>query len=118
MDETRWASGPAISGRPVIPFIERRGMYWGRPEYDADAIEELERLRSKRAAQYLVVGWPAFWWLEHYKGFAEYLRSHYSTLLSNELLIVFDLRDDSHSVGSAAPQSVRKRVRTKARAQR
>jgi hypothetical protein len=117
MDETRWASGPTISGRPVIPFIERRGIYWGRPEYDADAIEELERLRSKRGAEYLVVGWPAFWWLEHYRGFAEYLRSRYTTLLANELVIVFDLRGDSASRDSAPAKRHRKRTRSKARPQ-
>jgi hypothetical protein len=114
LDETRWATGPTIGGRIVIPFTERRGMYWGLPESDADAIAEVERLRSKRGAQYLVIGWPTFWALEHYSGFAEYVMSRYPTLLSNERLMVLDVRGDTNSVDAAAPR--RKRSSTSAKA--
>lgn len=80
------------SGRRRIPFLERDGAYWGAPEDDDTAISELERLRNA-GANYAVVAWPAFWWLEHYAGLRDHLHSHYPCLLENERLIVYDLGD-------------------------
>ncbi|HEX6508830.1 MAG TPA: glycosyltransferase [Chloroflexota bacterium] len=78
----------------VVPFPERGGVYWGAPPDDATAIDELERVR-KGGADFLVVAWPAFWWLEHYTTFIRYLRSHFSCLLENERVVIFDVRRGS-----------------------
>jgi len=96
IDDGQWGDGragsDAIPGRLVIPFMERDGYYNGRPEDDDAAIRELDRLRHTQAPQFLVVVWLAFWWLEYYSGFATHLRASFPCLLSNERLMIFDLR--------------------------
>jgi glycosyltransferase involved in cell wall biosynthesis len=74
----------------TAPFPARGGVYWGPPADDEQAVAELERARAEGASQ-LVVAWPAFWWLDHYPGFADRLRS-LPCLLENERAVVVDLR--------------------------
>jgi hypothetical protein len=51
-----------------------KGVYAGHhPADSAAAIAHLEKLRT-RGAQYLVIPRTAFWWLEHYKEFSQYLQ--------------------------------------------
>ena len=89
-DEAQWVA-PEIAGpRPTRPFLDRDGQYWGAPADDATAIAELERMRGE-GARFLAVGWPAFWWLDHYQGFADHLRTRYACRLESERLVVFDL---------------------------
>jgi GT2 family glycosyltransferase len=53
------------------------GGYLGHhPRDSEDAIARLEDLRGS-GAEYLVLPSTAYWWLEHYAGFAEHLRRHY-----------------------------------------
>jgi hypothetical protein len=78
------------AGHRVIPFLERDGQYDGIPQDDDVAIRELERLQ-RSGARYIVFGWPAFWWLEHYRKFHAYLQSKFNAILHNDRLIVFDL---------------------------
>lgn len=77
--------------RPVIPFLERDGQYWGPPPDDETAIAEFERLRQAGAG-FIAFGWPAFWWLDQYSKFVSHLRSHFRCVLENERLIVFSIR--------------------------
>jgi hypothetical protein len=79
------------SGRQAIPFLEREGKYWGPPPDDMTAIHELERLR-KSGANFIVFGWPAFWWLDHYTEMHHYLQSNFRCVLKNDRLEAFDLR--------------------------
>jgi hypothetical protein len=58
------------------------------------AIRELERLRQA-GANFMVFGWPDFWWLEQYPGLSRHLRSHFRCALENSRLVVFDLRPGS-----------------------
>jgi hypothetical protein len=74
VDGNQLETGEAIRGRLRVPFLERGGQYWGPPPDDATAIQELERLRQA-GASYMVFGWPAFWWLEHYAALRCYLQS-------------------------------------------
>ncbi|GAC1436837.1 MAG: hypothetical protein NVSMB51_09060 [Solirubrobacteraceae bacterium] len=80
----------AATGRSVLPFLERDGEFWGEPADDEEAIRELERMRSE-GARYLVLAWPAFWWTDHYRGFAAHLHNSYSCRLKNHRLQVFEL---------------------------
>jgi glycosyl transferase family 2 len=95
VDEQQWADpwggGQVVASRQAIPFIERKGQYWGPPQDDEMAIRELERLR-RTGAKYVAFAWPAFWWLDHYRGFAGHLRENFCCLLDNERLVVFDLQ--------------------------
>jgi hypothetical protein len=78
-------------GRHALPFLRRDGQYWGAPPDDATAVRELERLR-RSGASFLVVAWPAFWWLDYFGGWHRYLRSRFRCALENDRLIAFDLR--------------------------
>jgi SAM-dependent methyltransferase len=78
-------------GRPAIPFLERDGQYWGPPGDDMTAIREVERLR-REGAGFIIFVWPAFWWLDYYSKFNEYLRSRFPCVSSTERLVAFDLR--------------------------
>jgi hypothetical protein len=74
----------------AIPFIEKDGVYWGPPADDATAIRELNRLQQS-GAQFVVFAWTAFWWLDYYAGFFDYLRSNYRCLIENDNIVAFDL---------------------------
>ncbi|MEY2467193.1 MAG: hypothetical protein QOD03_1714 [Verrucomicrobiota bacterium] len=90
VDQDEWPR-KAPPGRQAIPFLEHDGIYWGTPADDATAILECERLHQS-GAHYIVFGWPAFWWLEHYAGFHRHLRDQLRCLIQNERLIIFDLQ--------------------------
>jgi glycosyltransferase involved in cell wall biosynthesis/SAM-dependent methyltransferase len=77
--------------RPVLPFLERDGQYWGAPPDDDTAIREVERLRAS-GASFLAFAWPAFWWLDYYAELHRHLRSTFRCVLENDHLVVFDLR--------------------------
>lgn len=78
----------------IIPFLERQKKYWGPPSDDKTAIEAVGRLRQEGAA-FMVIAWPAFWWLQQYKEFTEYLRFSFPCVLENDHLIVFDLKNST-----------------------
>jgi glycosyltransferase involved in cell wall biosynthesis len=75
-----------------IPFLEKDGEYWGAAPDDATAIAELERIR-REGARFIAFAWSAFWWLDHYRKFQEYLRSQFPCILENERLVVFELSE-------------------------
>jgi hypothetical protein len=89
-------------GRPGWHFPRADdGRYRGyHPAGDDDAISDLEALRAQ-GAQYLVLPATAFWWLDHYAGFAAMLDSRYARAASTESCIVFDLR--APNAGAVAP---------------
>jgi hypothetical protein len=39
-----------------------------------------------------VVGWPAFWWLDHYDAFACHVRMNACEVLADDCLAIYDLR--------------------------
>lgn len=75
----------------AIPFVEQGGIYFGPPENDETAIAELERLRIAGTI-FIVIAWPAFWWLDYYKKWHKYLRTNFPCILENKRLIIFDLQ--------------------------
>jgi hypothetical protein len=90
VDDGKLEFVPEISDRHILPLTERNGLYWGHPENDAAAIEELKRLK-KAGAAFIVVAWSAFWWLDHYRKLGCYLRETCHRLVENDRLMVFDL---------------------------
>ena len=78
-------------GRPVFPFLERDGQYWGLPPDSSTAVQELERLRQA-GAKFIVFWWLAFWWLDYYTELHSYLRSRFRCILHHERIIAFDLQ--------------------------
>jgi hypothetical protein len=49
-------------------------------------------MRREHAVGFIAFAWPAFWWLEHYAGFAEHLSEHYRRVTGNERVIIYDVR--------------------------
>jgi trans-aconitate 2-methyltransferase len=90
VDEEQWGISGTLGSRRVVPFLEKDGQYWGRPDDDATAISELERLRHE-GAKYIVFAHPAFWWLDSYSGFAARLRSQYECVTANDVILIFRL---------------------------
>ncbi len=80
------------AGRRPVPFLERNGVYWGAPIDDVQAISELERTRRESNAGFIAFGWPAFWWLDHYRELHAHLRSQFRCVSETDRLVVFDLR--------------------------
>ncbi|MHC4488047.1 MAG: glycosyltransferase family 2 protein [Planctomycetota bacterium] len=76
----------------TIPFLERDGQYWGCPPDDDTAIREFNRLQ-RSGAEFILFGWPAFWWLDHYVELHRYLRSKFPCRMKNKRVVVFDMRD-------------------------
>jgi hypothetical protein len=86
-----WLEATIPPERVAIPFLERDGQYWGLPADDWNAISECDRLRAA-GATFMVFAEPAFWWLDHYAGFADHLRSSYPRILDNNVVVIFDMR--------------------------
>jgi len=91
IDEARFGGSDCVAGRREFQFPEVNGEYGGLPGNSEEAIQEFKRLYSK-GASYLVFAWMAFWWLDHYSDFGQYLKTRFHRILENDRLIVFDLR--------------------------
>jgi hypothetical protein len=72
------------------------GVYSGHHPADSDeAVRRLEKLR-RRGATFFVLPASAFWWLDHYAGFAAHLTEKYKVALRNQgACLIFDLRSES-----------------------
>ena len=89
VDQDEWKLDE-IQDRTLVPFLEKDGRYWGPPPSDKVALEELARLR-KAGAKYIVICWPAFWWVDRYAKFYRYLQSNHSCIFESKSLVIFDL---------------------------
>jgi glycosyltransferase involved in cell wall biosynthesis len=89
-----------FDGYRVTPFLDREGCYWGPPADCDTAIRGLERLRRSGATNIVFIT-PAFWWLEYYTAFAQYLRSKFRCVKENERVLVFDLREEASIQGGS-----------------
>ena len=92
--------------RKLLPFLEREGEYWGSPENDLQAIRELERMMAGPAS-FLVMTFSAFWWLDVYPEFTQYMHSNFECIRRNERLLAFDLDKPAHfetSFSKSTPQ--------------
>lgn len=96
VDDNQWDS-ELLPEFHAIPFLEHDGQYWGAPPDDQTAIRELERMRQA-GASFMVIGWPAFWWLDYYSGLRDYLSSKFRCVLHNSRLIAFDLRQHLENI--------------------
>jgi cephalosporin hydroxylase/glycosyltransferase involved in cell wall biosynthesis len=91
VDEHDWLPSESILGRRRLPFLERNGQFWGAPEDDVQAIDELERMR-REGAGFIVFTSAAFWWLDFYTGLRNHLLLNFRRVLDNERIVIYDLR--------------------------
>jgi hypothetical protein len=79
------------------------GRYLGHhPRDSADAVAHLESLRAD-GAEYLVLPSTAYWWLDHYSGFADHLHGRYPRIDSDGCAI---FRLGAASGDSSVPEAV------------
>lgn len=90
VDDDLWGLGTSLGKRQRFNFLECRGVYWGHPADDVAAIRELDRLRAE-GAEFIAIAWTSFWWLRQFQGFAEYLCRHFTSVLDNDRLIIFNI---------------------------
>ena len=90
INESELGFGEIIEGRVAVPFPSRDGLPWGAPASDEAALDELAHLDTS-GVTIVAIGWPSFWWFDHYPRFIEHLRSTADCLLDNERLVVFQL---------------------------
>ena len=96
VDEGRFDSD-WLPDRRVAHFLERDGVYWGNPDDDKAAIEELDRFRQQ-GVRYIALTWLGFWWFDYYSGLHNQLLQRCRCVLTNELVVMFDLQ--------AAPEAI------------
>ncbi|MBD1918050.1 MULTISPECIES: glycosyltransferase [Cyanophyceae] len=90
VDNNEWGN-TVLPKHCVYPFLEKDGFYWGPPPDDKTAIRELERMRQM-GIKFMVISWPAFWWLDYYSGLREHIYSNFHKLIDNSRMVVFALR--------------------------
>jgi hypothetical protein len=88
VDDLQLGLGAAVHGRHLLPFPEHNGEYWGAPPDDETAVRELDRLIS-RDVRFIGVAWPSIWYLDHYPGWAERLRTEFPHICKSPDLIGF-----------------------------
>ena len=88
VDEDQLRAG--LPHRKAIPFLEKRGVYWGPPPDDDTALREFERLR-RTGATAMAFTWPCFWWLDHYHDLNAHLHTRCVSRINTPNLIVWDI---------------------------
>jgi hypothetical protein len=86
-----------LDGRSAWHFPQLdNGVYAGYyPVDSAAAIAHLEALRAK-GGQFLLFPQTAFWWLEHYPEFKQYLESRYQSIVRDEeSCLIFKLQESA-----------------------
>ena len=77
------------SARKFIPFPESNGIYQGSPHDSSSAIAAFQKTISQHQPQYVVLGWPSFWWRDVYPEFNEYMTRQCDEIMSNDELVVY-----------------------------
>jgi glycosyltransferase involved in cell wall biosynthesis len=96
VNNNEWEGSESVQGRRAIPFLERGGEYWGPPSDDDVAIAQLDRIEAESGISHIVFWWTAYWWLEYYAKFRDWLRSKHKCVLESDALIVFEVLPANH----------------------
>jgi len=72
-------------------FPEKEGIYIGEPRETAQAIADLEQLRS-RGANYLVFTKDTKWWLDYYRAFAQHLAENATLMETTSEFRIYQLK--------------------------
>lgn len=77
--------------RASIPFLENDGQYWGQPADDKAAIAAFQAIAS-RGVKFIAFFWGAFWWLDYYVGFKDFLETWGLKVHDTKSLIIYAQR--------------------------
>ncbi len=72
-------------------FPDSDGKYGGNPADDAAAIEHLESELERGETEFLIVGWPSFWWLQQYPRFIAHIERNHRCVLRTDNAVVWSL---------------------------
>jgi 4-amino-4-deoxy-L-arabinose transferase-like glycosyltransferase len=72
-------------------FPEKEGIYNGEPRESAQAIADLEQLRS-RGASYLVFTKDTLWWLDYYDAFGQHLAENATLMETTSEFRIYQLK--------------------------
>ena len=89
IDRGDWGMSDSRDLRPV-GFLLADDPYAGDPDGSASAIAALDR-HVASGTRFLVLGWPAYWWLEEYPEFARRLRSRHACVFESERVQIYAL---------------------------
>jgi alpha(1,3/1,4) fucosyltransferase len=92
VDHNSLQGNNVFADRQCVPFIERNGEYWGAPENDEEAAEEVER-QIANGVGFIVITWSAFWYFDYYKSWNDYLKKTFTCILRNERAVIFQTKD-------------------------
>jgi glycosyltransferase involved in cell wall biosynthesis len=91
VDEDVWGTDGRVGGRPRHYFTAWDHEFGGPPADDEDAIAHLERHRASGIG-FLVIAWPAFWYLRKYPAFRRKLKTTARRVLRNNRVMIYDLQ--------------------------
>jgi hypothetical protein len=101
-----WDSSDVLGNRKVRPFLVRDGSDWGPPPNSDAAIAELKSLCGERV-DYLVVGWPSFWWFDEYPHFFEHLEQNAARIVRNDVVAIYRLKSEKLQIRESLQSSLR-----------
>ena len=89
IDDDR-VSDDLFPGRHAAPLMQSDGQSLGAPPDAETAVQELQRLH-RSGVNFVVIVWPAFWWLDYYIELREYLEAETRCVLHNSRVVVYEL---------------------------
>ena len=90
VDGGTWDANEAFGRRSVHPFLECNGNDWGPPPNSDAAIAQLDSIR-RNGIEYLVIGWPSFWWFDEYSRFFNHLNDVATCVLKDDVVAIYKL---------------------------
>lgn len=90
MENGDWFGTDMVEGLSMRPFPDRDGQFGGFPASDEAAVAALDRALAAGRGR-VVIGFPAFWWLDHLPALRARLAETCRTARSDDLLQVFEV---------------------------
>lgn len=90
IDEDCW--DPALANKlPATVFSAVSHDGGSSPATGTQVVETIEKSR-RAGCRYLVIAWPAFWWLDFYPELEEYFASAANCIFRNSHILIYDLQ--------------------------
>jgi hypothetical protein len=90
IDGGDWGEATDVDARHGIRLVERNGDYWGAPEDDATAIEEVRR-HAADGVRHVVVWWTCSWWREQYPEFFRVVERTTRKIADTDAAVIYEI---------------------------